>query len=292
MVNTGVSLPNRTGILGVQMNDEDKLIQSLKDSVINTKKYRHVGLNPATIEDLIRQEAPLHPSHKAILKAVKRKLHNIVAPYLGEPDYAALTEELMQIKTGGPDAQPLKAFCLKALSQHASTAERIPFMADFYRQFFQAAGKPQVILDLACGLHPLAFPWMDLSTSVRYHAFDIIQPRVDFINTFFNKIGLAPLAENRDILVDPPDYPADLGIFFKEAHRFEKRLPGCNRAFWKALNVEKLAVSLPSTDLSGTHSLLERHQNLIFANLPINKSVDEIIIGNEIIFVIQTIKEA
>jgi 16S rRNA (guanine(1405)-N(7))-methyltransferase len=274
------------------MNTEDKLVQALKDSVINTKKYRHLGLNPATIEDLIRQEAPLHPSHKAVLKAVKRKLHNIVAPYLGEPDYAALTEELIQIEDDALDSPRLKAFCLKALSQHASTAERIPSMSDFYRQLFQAAGKPQVILDLACGLHPLAFPWMGLPTSIRYHAYDIIQPRVDFINTFFNKIGLAPLAENRDILVNPPEHPADLGIFFQEAHRFEKRQPGCNTAFWETLNVEKLAVSLPSTDLSGTHSLLEGHRKLVYANLSENKSVDEIMIGNEIIYLIQTSKAA
>jgi len=268
------------------MKAEDIHIQEMVESVINTKKYRHVGLNPATVEDLIRQEAPHHTTIKATLKAVKRKLHNIVAPYLGEPDYPALTEILWEIRDFSLNSEPLRAFCLQVLGQHASTAERIPIMQDFYAQLFQVAGTPAVIHDLACGLHPLAFPWMGLPTSVRYYAYDILQPRVDFINTFFTLIGLEPLAENRDILVNPPRHPADLGIFFKEAHRFEKRQPGCNRIFWESLAVDKLAVSLPSRDLSGTHSLEEVHRKLVHANLPGNWRVEEILIKNEIVFLI------
>lgn len=273
------------------MTVENQLVQELMAQIINSRKYRQLGLNPATVEDLIRQEASLYASQKTILKSVKRKLHNIVAPYLGEPDYDALTKELNQIEDSAIDSPPLQAFCLKVLSHHASTAERIPFMADLYTALFMATGTPQTILDLACGLHPLAFPWMGLPTSVCYHAYDIIQPRVDFINAFFKKIGLAPLAENRDVLVNPPDCPADLGIFFKEAHRFEKRQAGSNRAFWKTLNVATLAVSLPSTDLSGTHSLQEGHRKLVHVNLPEHTTVDEILIGNELIFLIQQNQE-
>jgi hypothetical protein len=133
------------------------------------------------------------------------------------------------------------------------------------------------------------FPLDGLPTTVHYYAYDIIQPRVDFINLFFRKIELAPLAENRDILVSPPTMQADLGLFFKEAHRFEKRQPGCNRAFWESLNVDTLAVSLPTQNLSGTHSLLEIHRNLVQANLPENRRVRELSFANEIIFIIERV---
>jgi 16S rRNA (guanine(1405)-N(7))-methyltransferase len=269
------------------MNIDEKFLQEMVAAVLDSKKYRYVGVNPATIEDLIRTEALHNPSHKAILKSVKRKLHNIVAPYLGEPDYAALTDKLTHIHETSLDSAVLRAFCLDVLSQHASTAERIPIMAAFYKQLFRETGEPRTILDLACGLHPLAFPWMGLPRTVTYHAYDIVQPRVDFINLFFNKIGLAPLAENRDILVDPPSFDADLAIFFKEAHRFEKRQPGCNRAFWENLNVKTLAISLPCQNLTGTHSLLEVHRNLVAANLAKNHLVHEISCGNEIIFLVE-----
>lgn len=268
------------------MNIDNETLQMMIAAVLDSKKYRHIGLNPATIEDLIRQEARHQPSHKAILKAVKRKLHNIVAPYLGELDYAALTDQLAQIHETSLDSAVLRSFCLDVLSQHASTAERIPIMAAFYERLFLATGEPQTIMDLACGLHPLAFPWMGLPTTTSYHAYDIVQPRVDFINQFFIKIGLAPLAENRDILMDPPTFDADLAIFFKEAHRFEKRQPGCNRAFWESLKAKTLAVSLPRQNLAGTHSLLKAHRNLVTANLPENRQVREISCENEIIFLI------
>jgi 16S rRNA (guanine(1405)-N(7))-methyltransferase len=269
------------------MKIDEAAVQVMVSKVLDTKKYRHTGLNPVTIEALIHYEAPHHTSQKQLLKTVKRKLHNIIAPYLGEPDYAALTEDLQQIQDCSLDSPQLIEFCCTALSAHASTAERIPVMSEFYSRLFTAAGVPSAILDLACGLHPLAFPWMGLPITVRYHAYDILQPRIDFINHFFIKLGMAPLAENRDILIDPPTQPADLGIFFKEAHRFEKRQPGCNRDFWESLDVKKLAVSLPSQNLSGTLNLLDGHRSLVHANLPDNRRVSEILVVTEIIFLIE-----
>jgi len=262
-------------------------VQEMISKILASKKYRHAGLNQDTIEALIQKEAPQHTSHKQIMKAVRTKLHNIVAPYLGEPDYVSLTQELHQIDDYSLDAPQLLKFCHNVLSQHASTAERMPLMPDFYTQLFSVTGQPDSILDLACGLHPLGFPWMGLPNTVQYHAYDILQPRIDFINSFFNKLGLAPLAENRDILINPPTQQADLGIFFKEAHRFEKRQPGCNRAFWESLNVATLAVSLPTKSLTGSHHLLDSHRNLVHENLPQHRKISEIKIGNEIIFLIK-----
>jgi 16S rRNA (guanine(1405)-N(7))-methyltransferase len=160
-------------------------------------------------------------------------------------------------------------------------------MAEFYQQLFQSTGIPNTLLDLACGLHPLALPWMNLPVSTQFHAYDILQPRIDLINQFFQKLGMPVLAENRDILVEPPSLQANLGLFFKEAYRFDKRQPGCNQAFWAQLKVDILAVSLPAQNLSGTHSLLDQHRRLVLENLPAHKRVSELIIENEIIFLIE-----
>lgn len=269
------------------MNLQDVDIQSMVKRILHSRKYRDSGLNPTTIKDLIQQEAPLHRSQKTLRKSVRRKLHNIVAPYLGEPGYASLAERLSNIKDATPNSLAIRALCLEVLEAHASTAERIPYMTAFYQRLFDAAGKPKSILDLACGFHPLAFPWMNLPITTEVHAYDIIQPRIDFTNQFFRVIGLAPLAENRDILVEPPQIHADLGIFFKEAHRFDKRQPGCNRKFWANLNVDILAVSLPTQNLSGTHSLLDQHRSLVNDNLPEDSNVEELLYEDEIVFLIE-----
>ena len=263
--------------------DPSKLIAKILDS----PKYRALGVNPDTLMDLIQQELPKHASEKASLKAVKRKLHNIVAPYLGEPDYNALTESLSDIKDTAVDSDEVRIFCRTVLAQHASTDERLPYLESFYQTLFEATGTPRTLLDLACGLNPFAFPWMDLPISTQYYAYDIIQPRIAFINAFFSHIGLQPLAENRDILASPPTQHADLALFFKEAHRFEKRQPGCNQHFWASLDVDLLAISLPAHNLSGTHSLIDQHRRLVHQNLPPNIVISEILIQDEIVFLIE-----
>jgi len=268
------------------MNEEEINFQEMIDSILESRKYRKLGLNPNTIEDVIRNEAPKHNSQKHLHKSVRRKLHNIVAPYLGEPNYNALSKELLRIKDPSPDSPEIYGFCRKVLSKHASTAERLAYMREFYARLFEKTGKPRIMLDMACGLHPLAFPWMGLPTSIEYYAYDIVQPRIDFINLFFKTIAIKPIAENRDILVNPPQIHADLGIFFKEAHRMEKRRSGCNREFWSNLNVDLLAVSLPTQDLSGSHSLLDQHRNLIHENQLNHALVDELLFEDEIIFLI------
>jgi len=271
----------------MKLNDKD--IETLVNQILDSRKYRDVGLNKNTIKNLLIQEAPRHQSSKKLLKSVKRKLHNIVAPYLGEPNYETLQDQLAQIEDPSHYSPEIKAFCRSVLAEHASTEERLPYMEEFYNRLFEETGKPETLLDLACGLHPLAFPWMGLATSVQYHAYDIIQPRIDFINHFFEIIGLQPLAENRDILVNPPKISADIALIFKEAHRMEKRRPGCNKALWASLNVKTLAVSLPTQNLSGTHSLLEQHRALVYANLPEKRSVDELLFEDEIVFLIRKI---
>jgi len=258
----------------------------LLERVLNAHKYRESGLNPQTVLNLIDQEAPRQTSEKALYKAVRTKLHNIVAPYLGDPDYALLCERLDSLSDSSLESSELHAICLEALKAHASTAERIPQQEAIYQRLFAATGQPATIVDLACALHPLAFPWMGLPLSTAYHAYDIVQPRVGFINHFFETLGMVPLAENRDILVSPPEIKADLGLFFKEAHRFEKRQPGCNREFWASLNVSTLAISLPTQNLAGTHSLLDLHRQLVETNLAPSKIREELIFDKEVIFLI------
>jgi 16S rRNA (guanine(1405)-N(7))-methyltransferase len=143
------------------------------------------------------------------------------------------------------------------------------------------------LLDLACGLNPFALPWMGLPQDVRYHAYDIHRPRVELINHFLRLSGLSPDAEVRDVLVQPVEERADVALFFKEAHRFEQRHKGANRAFWEGLNVRWLLVSLPTASLSGRHDLLDQQRRLVYGTLQgLPWPVQEEIFATEIVFCI------
>ncbi len=259
----------------------DKLIQS----ILSSRKYKALGIPEATLMDLIRQEAGRDRSPKELEQAVREKLHNIVAAYLGDPDYTAAAPRLEAAFATGPDA--LRAECRALLAAHASTRERLAILDDFYPRLFALTGIPRVVLDLACGLHPFGLPWMGLPPDCAYHAYDLNRPRVGLINHFLRLNGLAELSRHQDILVEPPQVRADVAFFFKEAHRFEQRQRGCNRAFWQALPVRWLLVSLPASSLTGRRDLAAQQRALVARTLAgLDWPVTEVQVLDEIVFCI------
>jgi 16S rRNA (guanine(1405)-N(7))-methyltransferase len=266
-------------------NTKPEKNDALVRKILASHKYQALALPEETVLDLINRNTTPGIKERELEKIVRQKLHNIVAPYLEELDYRSAMTDLATIKEH--DDQSLQDYCARILSAHASTKERIPIMEEFYTRIFEHTGIPGSILDLACGLNPLALPWMALPMDTTYHAYDLHKPRIDLINVFFQVVGRPPLAEKRDILVKPPELRADVGFFFKEAHRFEQRQHGCNRAFWQALKVKTIAVSLPSTNLTGSHSMLEGQRILVERAVSgLDWKVTEILVGNEIIFCI------
>jgi 16S rRNA (guanine(1405)-N(7))-methyltransferase len=260
-------------------------IQPLIDDLLNSRKYRSLNLPDETVRDLLEQELPRHRNSKDALKAVRHKLHTIVAPYLGDPDYEAMIGELSSAQAAGPEA--LREACTRILAAHASTRERLQVLDEFYPRLFALTGVPARILDLACGLNPFAWPWMGLPPSTAYFAYDIHSPRVAAINAFFKIQGVAPLAEVRDILVRPPLVEADVAFLFKEAHRMEQRQHGCSLPFWRALKVRWLLVSLPAESLSGRFQLAERQRALVSEAIgDAGWPVTELEFGSEIVFCI------
>lgn len=261
-------------------------LEATINEILSTRKYRSLGIPVETVRDLVLKELPNHRNPKEAIKTVRKKLHNIVADYLGDPDYATAKHDIETAFSSG-DVSQVKIACEKILAAHSSTRERLAVLDKFYERLFALTGEPKVILDLACGLNPLTFPWMGLSNKVKYHAYDIHVPRLELINRFFTLEGLAPLAVRQDVLVLPPQVEADVAFFFKEAHRFEQRQRSCNRPFWQALKVRWLLVSLPPKGLSGRSNLVEGHRQLVYqviAGLP--WQVTEITFENELVFCI------
>jgi 16S rRNA (guanine(1405)-N(7))-methyltransferase len=189
-------------------------------------------------------------------------LHNIVAPYLGDPDYAAAEQQLIAA-FGTADPAAVRDACASIMAYHASTRERLPQLEDFYRRIFEQTGRPRVILDIACGLNPLSFPWMDLPVSTEYCAYDIRPERIAFLNRYFALQGLSLSARVQDVLVRFPEETADVALILKEVHRFEQRERGCSLTLLDALHVRHVVVSFPSVNLSGARDLGTGYRELL-----------------------------
>jgi 16S rRNA (guanine(1405)-N(7))-methyltransferase len=243
----------------------NKDIDALLLQIQTSKKYQELNLPEETLRNLLEQELARHKKPVEALKSTRAKLHNIMAPYLGDLDYSQAGQELQNAFAQGDAA--VKETCQSFLRQHDSTRERLTYLDDFYAGIRSVCGQPQSVLDLACGLNPFALPWMGLAPDCQFHAYDIHPARVALINEFLHLSGHEPLAEVRDILVRPPEVAADAAFLFKEAHRMEKRQKGCNRGLWAALKVHFLFVSLPKRSLDGRRDLRERMRGLVDSSI-------------------------
>jgi len=231
-------------------------LRSLMNKIRSSRKYRNMDLPEDTIRDLIEQEHKRYGKKSKAVQSAKAKLHNITAPYLGDPDYEEAARKMESAFEEGETS--VEQFCREILKQHDSTRERLPYLKSFFDAIFSVCAKPNRILDLACGLNPFALPFLDLPEDCAYHAYDIHRPRIGLINHFFTKLGRVPLAEVRDVNINPPEIRADAAFLFKEAHRMEKRKPGASRELILSLQSRFIFLSLPNRSLDGRRDLSGR----------------------------------
>jgi len=264
--------------------NEDMDIESIIADIMQSKKYRDVDICEDTIRDLIATELKHHKKKKDAIKAARKKLHRIVAPYLGDPDYTLAAKELeVAFQSNDPDI--IRDSCARIMAAHVSTRERLSILDKFYSRIFEVTGTPSTLLDLACGLNPLSFPWMGLSTPTRYYAYDIHVQRIDFLNHYFLLQGLSPLAKVQDILVHFPKEEGDVAFLLKEVHTFERRRRGCSLPLLDALRVRYLVVSFPTRSLTGRWDLTDRHLQLFYNVIEGRPwQISEIEFENELVF--------
>jgi 16S rRNA (guanine(1405)-N(7))-methyltransferase len=266
---------------------DEQQVKELVDAVGRKPIYQVMGIPENTLRDLAVKALARQPSTRMALKTVRRKLHQITAAYLGDPDYGRATRDIRAAFLT-EDSTVIQNCCREIMASHTSTRERLLVLDGFYPRLFEQSGKPETILDLACGLNPLSLRWMGLRAGARYLAYDIHAPRMAFLNEYFHMESVMGEAYVRDILVFPPEEQADAAFLFKEAHRFEEREAGCNRALWRALNVNTLYVSLPPFSLTGRNDLTAKNRKLIEKSVSGEDwRVREITFPNEQVFVIE-----
>lgn len=282
------------GMMGFMDKDQEALITAVTTAIKNSRKYSDTS--EATIRQLAEEAARQHKKPKAAIKAVRARLHSIMAPYLGDPDYTAVAQQLTQA-FANHDEERITQLCLQSLEAHLSTRERLPIMADFYRQIFAITGQPQAILDIACALNPLALRWMFPEIGnrctvngkrLRFYAYDIHEPRIEFINHYFWLEGLEPLARVQDMAMHFPQEQADVALFLKEMPRFTRNYGDLGRPLLQALNVRWLVISYPSVSTHGGRNLTDRYRDFMHQLIDgLNWSIVELLFEGELVFVIE-----
>ena len=188
------------------------IVRALVAAVLGSSKYRAVS--PDLVRAVGARELAARPNLKAAIKATKNTLHQAGGAFLDAPiDYSRALARLREAAASGDEALHAAARAVMAL--HTSTRERLPILDDFYATTLAALPPPGRVLDVACGLNPLARPWLPLPPATELIAYDIYADQIAFLNDFFALAGVAGRAEVRDVVGHPPDEPADLALVLK-----------------------------------------------------------------------------
>ena len=259
-------------------------IESIVRDIAQSKKYRGVGISEQTIRDIVLTELERQPNPKTAIQSARKKLHEVIALYLGDPDYDTAKQQITAAYESG-DADTVKRMCIDLMREHDSTRERLELLDDFYPRIFAVTGRPAVLLDIACGLNPLALPWMDLPPDARYYAYDIHQQRVEFLNHFFARQGVGGAAIMQDILVNPPHETGDVALLLKELHRMEKRRRGIVLPLLDVLSVRWIVLSSPTRSRTGRHTVKDAYRRQVHALVAERPwTITEIEFTNELVY--------
>lgn len=261
-------------------------INEIVEKIKKMAKYKDVEIPAETIQSLIELSYPVSKNSADLEKRIREKIHNITALYLGDINYKNAIDEFRQVKN---DPDVLKAFSHQKLTFHASTKERGHDLSTLYQQLFSRIGNCKSIADLACGIHPLGLPFMDLPLDTSYYAYDLNKARVDFLNIFITEQGYNGGCFHQDILIHPPSIHFDVAFFFKEAHRFEKRQPGVIGGFLDSIKASKIVVSLPLQSLGTSSELSPKYEKTLYEYTTNRRwSFDSFTHGNEVFYIMDS----
>jgi 16S rRNA (guanine(1405)-N(7))-methyltransferase len=224
-------------------------LDSLVKSIVESSKYRRVSAE--LIEHIGLRELAARRNFKDAVKATKNKLHQVGGAFLDSNlPYDTWTAELADAAQAN-DQEQLRRTCVAIMQRHASTRERVRLLDTFYTTIF--AGLPPIrsVLDLGCGFHPLALPWMQLERDVAYYACDIFADMMAFLNSFFRLIDVHGQAQVCDLAAAPPTQPVDLALAFKLLPTLEQLDKNAGFQLLQAINATYMLVSFPVRSLGG-----------------------------------------
>jgi len=231
------------------MNASDPLVQSIVSAVLQKPKYANI--QPALVASLAQRELAKGRKPRDAVKEVSAKLHQIGAAYFKlTPQYARWTAELQNLPKD-PAHEDTRAFCQRVMQAHSSTAERLPILEDFFKETLAAIAPLESLDDLACGLNPLALPWLPLARGARYGGCDIFSDLVGFDNAFLAHYSIRADLQPADLFAYTPKKPAQLALLLKSLPCLEQLEKGRGQALLENAPAACVLASYPIRSLGG-----------------------------------------
>ena len=228
---------------------DSQQVDRLTEAVLASSKYKSIDVD--FIRYIGKQELFKHRNLKEAIKSTKNKLHQVGGAYqTSTPRYVVWLDELKFAKRSGNEEHFLDT-CKWIMQNHSSTRERLPILEQFYGTIFANLPPINSIIDIACGLHPLAIPWMPLSEHVQYFAYDIYEDMIGFLNESLALLAVQGFGKVSDVIQSCPTQKVDVAFILKAIPCLEQVDKETGLRLLETINAEHLVVSFPARSLGG-----------------------------------------
>ena len=223
-------------------------------ALLQSKKYGEIC--PEKVRAVFAEQLARRKNLREAEKAARAQLHQIAGAFLTEAQIKTALSCLDAFLAG--DAGALRA----ALSQHASTRERLETADEIYDRAFAVCGRPGLILDLACGLNPLFLG----ARGLRARGIDLHGGAVRAVNAWAAACGWDVRAALGDVMRD--DMPAaDLTLAMKLLPVVEAQGRGAGAALLFRIPSRWALITFPTRTLSGRGVGMRAHYAAWFAQI-------------------------
>ncbi len=251
-------------------NKDYQQIDNLVEAVLASSKYKSIDSD--FIKYIGTQELTRRHNLKEAIKSTKNRLHQVGGAYQDNtPRYTLWLDELKQVSRSGNREHFLDT-CKWIMGHHSSTRERLPILEQFYSTILADLPPINSVIDIACGLHPLAIPWMPLSEHVQYYAYDIYQNMMDFLNDYMALMSVQGYGETCDVIHYCPAQKVDIAFILKAISCLEQVDKSAGIRLLESINADHLVVSFPAHTLGGKNKGMVTNYETRFYELIANNT--------------------
>jgi 16S rRNA (guanine(1405)-N(7))-methyltransferase len=240
---------------------EKKELNNLDENIIKKELALHI-LEDKKNFTVLQEKYDKHPDKlnkykefKSIVKALRARLRNIFGVFYlqGYDKTGSLIKNMNKTNYDELSFQILK--------MHRSSKERLRYYEEIYDKIFQIIKlKPNTILDLACGVNPFSYFFIEDSFDTRpeYYCCDIGKSDIYFINEFFKKVNIkgkaffCDLTANRNKL---SQYSVDVCFLFKALDSLESTTKNITEEILQEVKTKYFVVSFPTKSIGGKEKI-------------------------------------
>lgn len=245
------------------------------------RSARYRGVDPALVARLAAEELPRARNTEDAVKRVKRRLHQAVGAFRSPSS-----------KVGGwpvDDPVALREACRAAMAGHSSTRERLPHLDVFYSRLWAHTGLPRHLLDLGCGMNPLALPWMHIGDAA-YVAVDADAGTLATVEGFLAAVAQPHATQARDLVAEPWNEAGDVALLLKLVATLDRQDRDAAARLLRTLDARHAIVSFTTRTLSGRARGMERTYRDRIERLAADagrvREMAEASVPNELVFVL------